>query len=197
MGGECSLTISQETVFVVAFFGCILGWILASSGTVSMIPYALINALGVSQLGPRTIPLAFLFGYASSSDLRTMEVPNWIFSIGFLCWCLMGGAVSRTIGILSSMVALVTGILLQQISRVYFGDVAYGGADVKLGCLFALYTGVETLFPGLALGSILALSSTAIAVYKKKLTLRDAIPFIPALSSGFMGAIILLKIHYQ
>ncbi|MBI5700461.1 prepilin peptidase [Candidatus Saganbacteria bacterium] len=163
--------------------------------------FILINSLlgfGTCLSGRQVWDLGFYF-YASFisfllisffSDLETQIVPDQPFFV-IIPLALIYNFISGNI--ISSMLGLVSGFSILYtigfLGKLYYKKDVLGGGDIKLAAAFGVSLGYQGLFLALLLGYFIGAASAAILVILKRKTMKDYIPFAPALTTGALVAL--------
>ena len=148
---------------------------------------ALLLSFGVSLMAVKGMVLALLLLYASLSDLKTREVPDYI-SIMLLILAFVGFEVSSLPSMLMGTMAV---FIPQFVLAVINPSRAFGGADLKISTSLAFLLGVQKGIFALITGLLLAVIVMAIYNRVNAKSQKGAFPLVPFLSVGAMLAYII------
>lgn len=148
---------------------------------------AFLLSFGVSLMAVKGMILALLLLYASLSDLKTREVPDYV-SIMLLILAFVGFEVSSLPSMLmGTMVIFIPQFVLAVINP----SRAFGGADLKISTALAFLLGVQKGIFALITGLLLAVIVMAIYNRVNAKSQKGAFPLVPFLSVGAMLAYII------
>lgn len=149
-------------------------------------------------LGARDWGLGFYFNCAFISflmisfftDFETELVPDQpvlvIIPLALIYNFISGDIASSLLGLIFGFSILYT---IGFLGKLYYKKDVLGGGDIKLAAAFGACLGYEKLFIALMLGYFIGAIVSVVLIALKKKTMKDYIPFAPALTTGALIAL--------
>lgn len=156
-----------------------LPWMITAFG----IGFAILLAHGVSMIAFQGMLLCSILIYASISDIKSHEVPDFIW-VMILILALVGFEPENLLNMIIGAIA----VFVPQIAIAMIKPGTYGGADIKISTALAFLLGTGKGLFAVIFGLIIAVVTMLVLRKMKKLNKDDPYPIVPFLSIGAMLA---------